>query len=64
MNYLNLLTGTLVSFVGILFFAYISQERQKGDKGGYGAHIKIYFGAIIFIVVGVVMIISELLNLL
>lgn len=64
MDYINLLIGILVSFVGILFFVYISQERQKGDKGGYGAHIKIYFGAIVFIVVGIVMIISELLNLL
>jgi hypothetical protein len=63
-DYKNLLIGILVSLIGILFIAYISLERKEGDKGGYGAHIKMYFGALVFIVVGFIMILSELLKVL
>lgn len=63
MDYVNLLIGILVTFIGVMFFVYITKQRQKGDRGGAGSHIKIYFGAIVFMFVGIVMAIVELLKL-
>ena len=58
----NFFIGIGAIIVGIFFVVYLTNERQKGDKGGYGAHINIYFGALGFIIIGLVIFIKELLK--
>ena len=60
MRIVNLFWGIFSLSVGIFFLFYIIKKRQEGDKGGYGAHIKMLFGAIVFIAIGLKIIIDIL----
>lgn len=64
MIFWKLIIGMIAFIVGIMLFAWITNARKKGDKGGYGAHLNIYTAAIGFFVLGLLMIIKELMKLL
>lgn len=57
---LNILIGILLILLGILGARKLTTERKKGDKGGYGAHIRIYVGLYSLIIIGIYLIIKAL----
>jgi len=63
MNFEKFIIGMIALIVGIILFIWITNARQKGDKGGYGAHLNIYTAAIGFFILGLLMMIRELLKL-
>jgi len=63
LNFWKSVLGLVSLIAGISVFIWITNARLKGEKGGYGAHINIYTGAIILIVIGLFMFIGELMKL-
>ena len=60
---LTFLIGLLLFIIGFWGTIWLTNKRLNGDKGGYGGHIKIYFGSIGFIIIGLVMMIEVIVNL-
>jgi len=60
MDVKNIVLGSIFFLLGIFLFYHVSRDRKRGQKGGYGAHIEMYFSAIGFIVLGLFMIIQEI----
>lgn len=60
MEIMNLFFGIAFFILGVLFLINTNKIRAKGNKGGYGGHINLYYGAIGSIFLGLVMILREL----
>ena len=61
---LEFLIGLLLIIIGSWSTISLTNKRLNGDKGGYGGHIKIYFGSIGFIIIGLAMMIEVIVKLL
>ncbi len=55
--------GLVLLLIGTILFIWITRRRLKGDKGGYGAHINIYTGALLLFFIGLIMLVGELMKL-
>ena len=58
----NFLFGILMLSGGILVFVYLTRERMKGDKGGYGNHTEMYTAAVTMLIIGLLALIKELIK--
>lgn len=63
LDFWNAFLGLLMIIAGIFVFVWLTNKRNKGDKGGYGNHTQIYTSAIGFVIVGLIILIRELLKL-
>lgn len=60
MDIVNFFTALASIIVGVILLIYTNSVRVKDRKDEYGAHVKMYFGSIGFIVLGVIILFKEI----
>ncbi len=63
MDLLNLVLGLFVLILGVVVFIFIYNTQNNSMFDKHGDNLKVYTGSLIFIFVGLVLIIKELLKL-
>lgn len=66
MDFVNLLIGILLFFLGIILYSFERRNVKKEDKNDYmlkSFNIEIFFGIFVLIITGIVLIFKELKNL-
>jgi uncharacterized membrane protein len=66
MNYINIIIGILLIVIGFIFYFLEKPKSKKENQSDYmikSFNIKIFFGILLFIILGFIMIIKELKNL-
>lgn len=62
-NFWKGVLGLCLVYVGLFIFIWVTRKRIKGDKGGYGAHSRMYLGAYTFFIIGLIILIREIMKL-
>jgi hypothetical protein len=60
MDIINLVIGFLMFFLGVIIIVLILGSKDKAIVDKYGANMKIYSGAIMFILGGIYLILKEI----
>jgi uncharacterized membrane protein HdeD (DUF308 family) len=60
MELMNMFFGLAMIIVGIILLIYTNEKRSQNGNNEYGEFTKMYFGAIGFIVLGIIILVKEL----
>lgn len=61
MDIINLVIGFLMLFLGVIIIILISGSKDNRIVDKYGANMKVYAGAIMFVLGGIYLVLKEIL---